>query len=105
MLFTESDFTFEQFQYDTMNRRRIFIEENIQTLVLLLEHLKTHRNSVLKPHYSKYENMLTKKRKQYDELSILTKESKDKILDSKTRHIPLPDDLKYFIGLFVDPLF
>ena len=104
MILDESDFVFEQFQYDTMNRRRIFVKENIQTLELLLEHLKTHRNSILKPHFSKYENMLIKKRKQYEELSTLTKELKHKILSIKTNYIPLPDDLKYFISLFVDPL-
>ena len=103
MILDDDGFLDCQEDFARVHKRAKWLSEHIETLNVLLKHMKSNRYSVLRPHYSKYKHMLQQKT---GEFIVKHRESlrlQRVVLDSMLYHIDLPDDIKLHMMPFVYP--
>lgn len=91
-------------EINLLHKRMKFIRENIQTLNYLNKYIEKNSSTVLQPYRNKYIKLLKKKNKELIEIISKFDYHKSIILEFKLAYIFLPDDLKFYIKQFIDPL-
>ena len=101
MILDDDAFLYCREDFIRVYKRSQWLSENIETLNMLLKHMKLNRYNILTPHYSKYKHMLDKK---MVEFFVTHKESLRLgriVLNSMLYYIDLPDDIKIYMIPFV----
>ena len=88
--------------YSSLYYRERFLTENVDTLKVLLSHLKSNPNSILLPEYENYTSLLERKTTLHSSTCRIMKVYRKEILDELLKDIQLPSDILSHIGIFVN---
>ena len=84
------------------SKKRIkWLEDNIKTLNLLLNHIIKNRNTIINYEYSKYRNLLIKKKNEYSIEFMYIKKPIKEYRNIILHYVPLNDDVCSHIALFI----